>query len=76
MDECLLVEDTQCGFKCFTREAAQATAEQVAGRQRQVMFQLHVPAGAAEQIIEGVREAFSGSGIHYWVTPLHTAGNI
>lgn len=57
-------------------EYSLTTAEQVAGRQRQVMFQLHVPAGTAEQIIEGVREAFSGSGIHYWVTPLHTAGNI
>jgi len=51
-------------------------AEQVAGRQRQVMFQLHLPRSRAETLIEAVRGAFGGSGMHYWLTPLLASGHL
>lgn len=51
-------------------------AEQVAGRQRQVMFQLHLSRATADALIEAVRSAFSGSGMHYWLTPLLASGHL
>lgn len=51
-------------------------AEQVAGRQKQIMFQMHVSDTAAEKIIDAARRTFSGSGIHYWVTSVRVCGNI
>ncbi|MGD8937450.1 MAG: DUF3240 family protein, partial [Thiogranum sp.] len=34
-------------------------AEQVAGRQRQIMFQLHLPMTTAEAVVEALRKSFS-----------------
>jgi hypothetical protein len=51
-------------------------AEQVAGRQRQVMFQLHLPRSTADSLVEAIRDAFGGSGMHYWLTPLLASGHL
>jgi len=51
-------------------------AEQVAGRQRQVMFQLHLPRATADTLVDAVRGAFGGSGMHYWLTPLLASGHL
>jgi hypothetical protein len=51
-------------------------AEQVAGRQRQIMFQLHLPVDTAHPLVEAIRDAFSGSGMHYWLTPVLASGHL
>ncbi|HEY9199873.1 MAG TPA: DUF3240 family protein [Gammaproteobacteria bacterium] len=52
------------------------TAEQVAGRSRQVMFSMHLPEPAARQVIASARASFGGSGMHYWMLPVLDAGHI
>jgi len=51
-------------------------AEQVAGRQRQIMFQMHLPEAVARNVIADARNAFQGSGLHYWLTPVLAAGHM
>ena len=51
-------------------------AEQVAGRRRQVLFQTHLPQAQAEALIPGLKQAFAGSGMHYWLLPLAAAGHL
>lgn len=51
-------------------------AEQVAGRQNQVMFQMHLPETTAQEIIESVKNTFKGGRIHYWLMPLINYGRI
>ncbi len=55
---------------------ALTAAEQVTGRQRNIMFQLHLPHEVAEKIIAAARIAFHGSGMHYWLTPVAAAGHM
>jgi len=51
-------------------------AEQVAGRQRRVMFQLHLGQDAATAVIEALHAAFGGSGMHYWLASLQASGHL
>lgn len=51
-------------------------AEQVTGRQRQILFQTYLPSDEVDALITRLKTAFSGSGIHYWVLPLVDAGRI
>lgn len=53
-----------------------STAEQVAGRQKQIMFQMHLPEPVARDILAAIQQSFSGSGMHYWLLPVLEAGNI
>jgi hypothetical protein len=55
---------------------AMTTAEQVAGRQKQVMFQMHLAEPVARDILEAAQQSFSGSGMHYWLLPVLSAGHI
>jgi hypothetical protein len=55
---------------------ALTTAEQVAGRQRQVQFQLHLPEATARTLVTALRRDFRGSGMHYWILPLLEAGHL
>lgn len=55
---------------------ALTTAEQVAGRSRQVMFSMHLSEPVANQLIAAARSAFRGSGMHYWITPVLATGHI
>ncbi len=52
------------------------TAEQVAGRQKQIMFQMHLPEPVAQQVLRSAQQSFSGSGMHYWLSPVLSAGHI
>lgn len=51
-------------------------AEQVAGRQKQVMFQMHLPELVARNILDAAEQLFRGSGMHYWLLPVLSAGHI
>ena len=53
-----------------------STAEKVAGRQRRVAFWLQLPQDDAESIVQGLAERFGGAGLHYWITPVVSAGPI
>jgi hypothetical protein len=51
-------------------------AEQVAGRRRQIMFQLQLPLATAQNVVEAVHASFSGSGMHYWLMPVLASGHL
>jgi len=51
-------------------------AEQVSGRQRQILFQTYLPSEQLDGLITQLSSTFSGSGIHYWVVPLLDSGRI
>jgi hypothetical protein len=51
-------------------------AEQVAGRSRRVMFFTHLPVDAAASVLDDLRRAFRGSGLHYWVVPVPSFGHL
>lgn len=51
-------------------------AEQVSGRQRQILFQTYLVSDQVDGVIKQLKEEFSGSGIHYWVVPLLDSGRI
>ena len=50
--------------------------EQVAGRRKQVMFQFYLPEQLMSGMVEGLREGFHGTGLHYWVTPVMDNGRL
>ena len=53
-----------------------SVSEQVAGRRRQVMFQLQLPLATAQDIVAAVRASFGGSGMHYWLMPVLASGHL
>ncbi len=55
---------------------AMTPAEQVSGRQRQVEFKTYLGRDEVDGLMEGLKEDFSGSGIHYWVVPIVAVGRI
>jgi len=57
-------------------EQSMTLAEQVAGRSRRVMFFLHLPRTEAERLLAALRQAFQGSGLHYWLVPVLDFGHI
>jgi hypothetical protein len=53
-----------------------STAEQVAGRQRRVVFWLHVPEHEVDDLLAGLATSFGNAGLHYWLAPLIAVGRI
>lgn len=51
-------------------------AEQVTGRQRRVMFMLHLTRECAEQLLAHFGAEFPGSGAHYWLMPALGGGRV
>jgi hypothetical protein len=51
-------------------------AEQVAGRCRQQLFQLHLPRVDAQALLSDIKQVFRGSGMHYWLLPVIDAGHV
>ncbi len=51
-------------------------AEQVSGRRRQVLFQLHLPALQAQSLVTALKRDFGDSGIHYWLVPVLACGHL
>ncbi|MAT65481.1 MAG: hypothetical protein CMN57_07525 [Gammaproteobacteria bacterium] len=59
-----------------SRHGHLSLAEQVSGRERRVQFQVHAGAERIQIMLQGLRRDFTGSDIHYWVTPLVLSGNL
>lgn len=57
-------------------EHAMSLAEQVAGRRRQVLFQVHLTCEQAQQVLSAIRQEFTGSGMHFWLVPVMEAGHL
>jgi hypothetical protein len=51
-------------------------AEQVAGRRRQVLFQMHLPCSEARALVAAIKSDFHGSGMHYWLLPVIESGHV
>jgi hypothetical protein len=50
--------------------------EQVAGRKRQIRFEIHAPEDDARGMLERLGADLPGAAIHYWIAPLKAAGEI
>jgi len=77
----LLAQEHFSGFSAQKVDGSPAhgrltLAEQVTGRKRQVMFHVHAPAEEVHQLVDQLREAFKGAGLHYWIMPVIEAGPI
>ncbi|HKK13246.1 MAG TPA: DUF3240 family protein [Gammaproteobacteria bacterium] len=53
-----------------------SVAEQVAGRQRRVQFQIHGPRAGLEALLSDLKAEFAGADLHYWMIPLLAAGHL
>ena len=53
-----------------------SVAEQVAGRKRQLQFQIHLSGEDTLPVMRDLREEFCNSGLHYWRIPLASAGQL
>ena len=51
-------------------------AEKVSGRQRQLLFQIHLEEAQVDSLLESLNSTFSGSGFHYWILPVLSIGRI
>jgi len=80
--EWLLERDDVPGFSSVpvaghgSSEKSMSLAEQVAGRSRRVMFVTHLPSDTAHALLDDLRSAFAGSGLHYWVVPVADFGHL
>jgi hypothetical protein len=45
-------------------------AEQVTGRQKKIRFQMYVNENDLEKLLQSLQDAFSGSGVEFWVMPV------
>ncbi len=81
MVDCLLSIDSD-GFSSLTvnahssRHEHLSLAEQVAGRQKQIRFQMYISEKQLTGLIEQLRKEFPESGIQYWVLPVLESGII
>ncbi|MGD2118878.1 MAG: DUF3240 family protein [Chromatiales bacterium] len=57
-------------------EHSMTLAEQVAGRRRQVLFQLHLSCEDAHSLLGAIKADFRGSGMHYWLLPILESGHV
>lgn len=82
MVDSLLLLETEHGFSSFPVSAHHhenlglSLTEQVTGRQKRIRFQMYVPVQKLPELLEQLRQEFSGSGIQYWVLPVIENGVI
>jgi len=50
--------------------------EQVEGRKKQILFQMHLTLEMVNIVINDLKQDFKGTDIHYWSTPIITTGNL
>jgi len=80
--DCLLSIEASDGFSSLEVNAHSSEhehltlAEQVAGRKKQIRFQMYLPEKQLSTLLEQLKSCFSGSGIHYWVLPVLESGYI
>lgn len=78
----LLRFESQYGFSSFpvnghsSRHDGLTLAEQVSGRKKQIRFEMHLPAGEWQPLIERLRADFPGAGLHYWISPILELGRV
>lgn len=53
-----------------------SAAEQVRGRQSRLQFQVRIPAGQLDALIDSARSEFGGADVGYWVLPLLRSGHL
>jgi hypothetical protein len=82
MVDSLLMLEAEHGFSSFPISAHHydnkglSLAEQVTGRQKRIRFQMYVPVQKLPELLQQLRQEFSGSGIQYWVLPVIENGVI
>ena len=80
--DCLLTFESEHGFSSYPvyahdhRNEGLSLAEQVAGRQKRLRFQMYVDDNALQSLLDRLRNEFSGAGIRYWVLPVVDNGII
>ncbi len=78
----LLQSATHAGFSSHavnghsSREEGLTLAEQVAGRKRQIRFQMHLASQEVPGFIEALKRDFAGAGVHYWISDLADVGHV
>lgn len=78
----LLEREEVSGFSSYpisghgSSARAMTLAEQVAGKRRQILFQLHLETTRAQRLLTSIKQDFNGSGMHYWLLPLLEAGHV
>ncbi len=50
--------------------------EQVEGRKKQVVINIHMDSESAMLVINDLRKDFKGAKIHYWLVPVIASGNL
>jgi len=80
--DCLLLLETERGFSSFPisahhhRNKGLSRNEQVTGRQKEIRFQIYIQQHALPELLNQLRQGFSGLGIQYWVSPVLEKGVI
>ncbi len=50
--------------------------EQVEGRKKQIMFQIHMTSDIESVFINNLKQNFNDADIHYWIVPILAAGSL
>ncbi len=50
--------------------------EQVEGRKKQIIFQIHMSTSTSEKMLTELRNSFKGTDIHYWLLPVTESGHL
>ncbi|MEE9397429.1 MAG: DUF3240 family protein [Methylococcales bacterium] len=78
----LLTKKSGQGFSSFpidghsNHHEGLTLSEQVRGRKRSIQFQIQLNAEELPSIVRSLENKFSGTGLHYWVTPITQHGRI
>lgn len=78
----LLCHEGRYGFTSFAvaghagHHQGLSLGEQVAGRKKQVRFEMHVLETDLAELIAGLKRDFAGTGLHYWVSPVQECGTL
>jgi hypothetical protein len=59
-----------------SRPESLSLIEQVEGRKKQTMFQIHMGSDIETIVIDNLKRDFNGTDIHYWTTPIIATGNL
>lgn len=80
--DCLLSLAWRQGFTSFSanvhdhKSEGLSLAEQVAGHQRKIRFQMYVDRQNVSALLTKLKADFAGSGLHYWLIPALEQGVI
>ncbi len=82
LSDWLLAREDVAGFSSHiisghgSSEHSMSLGEQVSGRKKQVLFQLHLSCKGAETLVDQVKTDFKGSGMHFWLLPVLASGHV